>query len=351
MARSTVYRVLRRAGLTARSRPDDPAKDRRRFSYRDPGQLFMSDFMHGPKVGYDPADRRRRRKAFLLAFIDDATRFVPQPPTRWRGRPANCRTTGSAFTFGESAAHFLPVFKTLLIRAGCPDRLYVDNGAVYGSRQLARICASLGISLIHSRPYAPQGKGKIERFFRTVRGQLLAGLGPDGTRSLEALNQRLGAWLEGEYYRTPHQGLGDGSAPADRWTLDSPSLRQVGPETDLNTLFLQPVSRKVYNDRTVRFQGRASTRSTPPWSGSASSCCTIPPPPRTAPCACSSRGATPAAPRWSTPTPTPSRAASGPPSGRPPDPAEEPAEDPAEEPAEEPAEPAIALRKIPRKDR
>jgi putative transposase len=57
-------------------------------------------------------------------------------------------------------AAFLPVFKQALLRRGIPKRLYVDNGALYRSTQLTLVCAKLGITLIHARPYMPQGKGK-----------------------------------------------------------------------------------------------------------------------------------------------------------------------------------------------
>ena len=98
----------------------------------------MSDVMHGPKVG----DGRRRRKTFLIAFLDDATRVI----------------AFAAFAFAENTAAFLPVFKNALIRRGLPVRLYVDNGANFRSQQLALVCAKLGIALIHARPYQPAGK-------------------------------------------------------------------------------------------------------------------------------------------------------------------------------------------------
>ena len=74
------------------------------------------------------------------------------------------------------------------------------------------MCAKLGIALIHARPYRPQGKGKIERWFQSVRGQLLTRLTAHDTASLDALNRRLVAWIEGEYHHTPHRGL-DGVTP------------------------------------------------------------------------------------------------------------------------------------------
>ena len=230
LAPSTVHRLLAREGLLDK-RPGEPAAtDRRRFAFRNAGELWMSDVMHGPKV----ADGRTRRKTFLLAFLDDATRVIPF----------------AAFAHTENTTAFLPVFKHALIRRGIPLRLYVDNGANYRSQHLAVVCAKLGIALIHARPYQPQGKGKIERFFRTVRGAVLAHLTAEATTSLDTLNRTLWAWVEGEYHQSPHRGL-DGRTPLDQWALAGANVRYPDPATDLDDLFLFEAKRRVMKDRTV----------------------------------------------------------------------------------------------------
>jgi len=235
LAPSTVHRLLSREGLLD-SRPGEPvATDRRRFAFRDAGALWMSDVMHGPKV----ADARRRRKTFLIAFIDDATRVIPF----------------AAFAFAENTAAFLPVFKQAIARRGLPARLYVDNGANYRSQQLALVCAKLGIALIHARPYQPAGKGKIERFFRTLRAAWLAHLTPAATMSLQTLNRTLWAFVEGEYHRSPHRGL-DGRTPLDQWALAGANVRYPDPGADLDDLFLFEARRRVMKDRTVSLNGR-----------------------------------------------------------------------------------------------
>jgi hypothetical protein len=73
---STVHRLLSRAGLMHKTSAEDEAstKDRRRFAFAEAGQLWMSDVMHGPSVA---VPGRGRRKTYLIAFIDDATRVVP----------------------------------------------------------------------------------------------------------------------------------------------------------------------------------------------------------------------------------------------------------------------------------
>ena len=117
------------------------SKDRRRFAFDKANELWMSDVMHGPSVF---ADGKRKRKTYLIATLDDATRVVPY----------------AAFAMHENTAAFLPVLQTAILRRGIPKRLYVDNGSAYRSQHLALVCAKLGITLIHARPYQPQGKGR-----------------------------------------------------------------------------------------------------------------------------------------------------------------------------------------------
>ncbi len=229
---ATVHRLLSRHGLMDRSRTS-PSRDHRRFAYSHAGELWMSDVMHGPSV---VTDGKRKHKTYLVALLDDATRVVPY----------------AAFAFSETVATFLPVLEQAIRRRGIPERLYVDNGAAYRSHHLALACAKLGITLIHARAYRPQGKGKIERWFRTVRMQLLPRLGEPDTASLSALNRRLWAFVEGEYHQAPHKSLA-GETPFDRWAQASDKVRLAGPE--LGDLFLFELRRRVQKDRTVSLNG------------------------------------------------------------------------------------------------
>ena len=232
---STVHRLLSRAGLMHKASSEPSTQDRRRFAFAYAGELWMSDVMHGPSVA---VPGRGRRKSYLIAFLDDATRVVPY----------------CAFTLSENTQAFLPVFKQALMRRGIPHRLYVDNGANFRSQHLALVCAKLGVALIHARPYQPQGKGKMERWFRTVRAQLLNGLRPADTQSLDGLNRCLWAWVEGEYHQSPHRGLED-HTPLDRWAMSAHKVRLPDPGLDLDALFLFEAKRRVQRDRTVSLNG------------------------------------------------------------------------------------------------
>jgi transposase InsO family protein len=234
LAPATVHRLLSRHGLMGRKTDEPTNKDRRRFAFEKAGELWMSDVMHGPSVMVDG----RKKKTYLIGFLDDATRVVPH----------------AAFALSENTAAFLSVMQQAILRRGIPKRLYVDNGAAYRSHHLSLVCAKLGITLIHTRPYQPQAKGKQERWFRTVRLQLLPALVEDGLKSLDALNRKLWAWIEGEYHASTHKGL-DGATPMDRWMMSAGDVRLVGQDCDLDDLFLFEEKRKVQKDRTVSLHG------------------------------------------------------------------------------------------------
>ncbi|MCP5146464.1 MAG: DDE-type integrase/transposase/recombinase [Gammaproteobacteria bacterium] len=233
---STVHRLFKQHGLMSRANANGMSEDRRRFAYQQAGQLWMSDVMHGPSV---IQAGRRKHKTYLIAFLDDATRVIPH----------------AEFAFSENNRAFLPIFKRALIRRGIPERLFVDNGANYRSHQFAVVCAKLGVALIHARPFQPQGKGKIERFFRTCRAQLITRLTDQDTANLAALNRRLAGWIEGEYHHCPHRGLAQ-QTPLERWAQVSDGLRYPNVEMDLDDLFLFEEQRTVQNDRTVSLHGR-----------------------------------------------------------------------------------------------
>ena len=232
---STLHRLFTREGLMVREQ-QGPQNDLRRWAFPYAGDLWQSDVLHGPAV---PDDRGRRRKTYLLVTLDDATRVVPH----------------GEFKFSEKAPAFLQVFREAILRRGIPKRLYVDRGACYRARQLDIICARLGVALIHARAFHAPGKGKIERYLRTVRSQLLSHLDEAATGSLEALNRRYWTWLEEEYHRADHRGLGNLS-PLDKWARCGEQVRHAGPEIDLDDLFLFEARRRVSKARTVSLHGQ-----------------------------------------------------------------------------------------------
>jgi putative transposase len=229
---STVYKLFARHGLSGKQK--SASKDHRRFAWQYAGDLFMADVMHGPSV---PRQGGRKRKTYLIAFIDDATRVIPY----------------AEFAFSEKTAAFMKVFKDAILRRGIPTRLFVDNGSAFRSTHLKLVCAKLGITLIHSRAYHAESRGKIERWFRTIRLQFLPLLSQREMSSLQTINRALWTYIEIEYHRTPHRTLGE--SPLDRWAKVGQRVRYPEPGVDLDDLFLFEAKRKVQKDRTVSLNG------------------------------------------------------------------------------------------------
>lgn len=230
---STVYRLLGRG-----RRETDPKRDRRKFEFEDPLECAQADVMYGP---YVVGAGGKRHRAFLHVILDDATRLVLH----------------GEFLPHERLTAFERVLKTALARRGrVPARLYTDNGAAFVSHDLQLVAARLGMRLLRTRPGVPEGRGKVERFFRRVREQFL----PANRRAdmtLEELNGRFWEWVERDYHRTAHRGLG-GETPLGKWTrlFDRLGKRpRVDPET-LDELFRRHASRRVARDRTFSLKGR-----------------------------------------------------------------------------------------------
>ena len=227
LAESTVWRLFKREGLMERSEP--AAVDRRRFEAQLPNDLWQSDVMHGPAVTVDG----KNRKAYLIAFIDDMSRLI-------------CH---AQFYLSENLNSYLDALRQALLTRGLPRKLYVDNGPAFRSFHLHQITASLGIALIHAKPYQPQGKGKIERFFRTVRSDFLPTV---NAKTLSDLNTALDRWLRDVYHNREHRSTGQ--TPLARYAAHCECVR-AAPK-DLSDHFRQQARRRVAKDRCVALAGR-----------------------------------------------------------------------------------------------
>ena len=224
---STVYRFLHQQNLMNLTK--HKPVDRRKFEAELPNDLWQSDVLHGPKVDVDT----KMRKTYLIAIIDDHSRLI----------------THARFYLSEALVYYLDAFESALAKRGLPRKLYVDNGACFRSKHLEYITASLGITLIHSKPYKPQGRGKIERFFLTVRGQFL---GDFKGQTLDELNNTFNVWLNDTYHQRKHGATGQ--TPLTRFTSQMHCLR-TSP-ANLKDYFRKVARRKVNKDRTITLNGR-----------------------------------------------------------------------------------------------
>jgi len=224
---STVYRFLDQHGLMKMTRKTP--EDRRKFEAEMPNDLWQSDVMHGPKVLFND----KNKKTYLIAIIDDHSRLIVH----------------AKFYFSENLVNYMEAFQDALLKRGLPRKLYVDNGAAFRSARLAYTAAALNIALIHARPYKPQGKGKIERWFRTVRTNFLPGF---TGRSIEDINDALTDWVKEHYNAKKHSATGQ--TPFHRFTSHMECLRSA--PVNLKDYFRITARRKVAKDRTITLNGR-----------------------------------------------------------------------------------------------
>jgi len=235
LSRSAIHRLLQQQGLSRITGSASLPEEKRSFTAASAGAIWYGDVMHGPRVTV----KEQLRKTYLVSLIDDASRLI----------------THSAFCLGETALDIEGVLKQALLKRGVPVKIVVDNGAAYRANTLQGICARLAIHLIFCRPYAPEGKGKLERWHRTFRDQFLSELDPRRINHLDDLNARLWAWLEQVYHRTPHAGL-DGLTPLVRYQQDLANIRSLGPRAaQIDELFLHRINRFVRKDGTVSYLG------------------------------------------------------------------------------------------------
>jgi putative transposase len=194
----TIQRMFNRAGLTTLVTAE-AAPVFGRFEAARPNEIWTGDALHAIRVD--------SRKTYLFCFLDDHSRAV----------------MAARFGFAEDTIRLAAALRPALGTRGVPEHVYVDNGSAFVDAWLLRACAKLGIKLVHSQPGRPEGRGKIERFFRTVRGQFLAEVTearaaqiPD----LAELNRLFTAWVETVYHVRAHSETGQ--PPLARWEASGP---------------------------------------------------------------------------------------------------------------------------------
>lgn len=232
-----VQRLLKRRGLSG-PKIEIQALARFRFVAADCGELWQSDACHGPAL-YDPhAGRDVRVKIFAL--LDDKSRLVPY----LRGG------------FHETQQDFLAVLLGAIERRGIPRGILVDRHPSFTGTEVRLACAQLGIHLVHARPHDGPSKGKVERFWRRLRAHVLDRLDLTKIVTLDDLNLRLSAWVEGEYNQSPHEGLA-GRTPLSVWEEDAADkIRWVEDHAALESAFIAKAERKALNDSTCTFRGK-----------------------------------------------------------------------------------------------
>jgi transposase InsO family protein len=232
---ATVRRFVKenRAVLAA----DGPKAQMLRFAMEHVNDLWMTDIMYGPYVGTG-ASTNKKKATYFLAYIDDASRLVAY----------------AGFSLAQDMASLRHSFKEAVLRRGLPKVLYTDNGKIYRSQGFEYLCANLGVTLLHHAVGACHQKGKIERFFRTVRLRFLSVLKNTDLDNIDTLNVKFGEWLQNDYHDRPHDGL-SGETPLGFFLRQASRVTLVTDLAEFNDKLLVSVRRTVKKDATISLGG------------------------------------------------------------------------------------------------
>lgn len=229
VAPNTFRRMVKKYDLL---KPQNKTQDKRRlaFAKAHANEMWQADTMVGPYVNNGSGHTQSK----LIAFIDDASRVC-------------CH---AEFFLSENTDTLIRALKSALYKRGVPESMYVDNGSIYTSKEITQICTRLGCLLCHAPVRDGAAKGKVERFFRTVRQDFLSQA--LDLSSLDSLNRAFIAWVEDTYNAREHSVLG--MRPIDRFGLDLSRIRFLPPNEANEELFFVEEQRNVLNDNTFSFK-------------------------------------------------------------------------------------------------
>lgn len=204
--------------------------DRRAFEMEHANDCWQADTSHGPYLTING----KKTLTYLIAIIDDASRLI----------------VGAKFYFNDNSYNLQDVLKSSVKKYGVPKKLFVDNGSTYKNDQFNIICASLGLVLIHARPYSGASKGKIERFFHTMKASWMRGLNWNDIKSINELNVLLLDFIN-KYNNSFHSSLKDelneNISPNTRWFKDSSLIKKLD-NNFIDIAFLHTAYPRVRSD-------------------------------------------------------------------------------------------------------
>lgn len=229
IAETTFRRYVKELDLL---KPESETTNKRRqaFAKANANDMWQCDTMVGPYIRING----KLVRTYLICFIDDASRVI----------------THGEFYLNDNTPNLIDCFQQAIFKRGVPKAMYVDNGSNYASKEIALACVRIGTVLIHTPVRDGAAKGKIERFFRTVRDQLLIKEESEAI-SLERLNRSFREWLEDDYHVRKHSVLD--MLPLDRFGMDLERIQWLQPSIYNKEIFYAEETRKVRADNTFQF--------------------------------------------------------------------------------------------------
>ena len=223
VSESTICRFVNQLQNELRQTPN---RDMRRYERPHINEVWCGDSSVGPRL-IDKDGKKHR--IYIIALIDDASRFI----------------TGIDVFYNDNFVNLMSVMKSAVSKYGRPKVLNFDNGKSYKNRQMELLAARIGTTLSYCQPYTPTGKAKIERWFRTLKDQWMAGLDMQDFHSLDELRGSLHSYVQ-RYNQTPHSSL-RGMSPQDRFFSEPEQIRRL-PADDIDKDFLLEIERRVSAD-------------------------------------------------------------------------------------------------------
>lgn len=226
LSESTINRYVNQLALELKTTTN---QDMRRYERPHINEVWCGDSSVGP---YLKTPDGRKHKLYIIALIDDASRFI----------------TGIDIFFNDNFINLMSVMKSAVAKYGRPKLFNFDNGSAYKNKQMELLAARLGSALNYCKPYTPTAKAKIERWFRTMKDQWMASLDIRDFQSLDELRGSLLAWVH-LYNNTSHASL-KGKTPQERFFLEPEQIRRL-PQEQLDKDFLLEIERRVSADSVI----------------------------------------------------------------------------------------------------
>lgn len=226
LSESTINRYINLLALELKTTSN---QDMRRYERPHINEVWCGDSSVGP---YLKTPDGRKHKLYIIALIDDASRFI----------------TGVDIFFNDNFVNLMSVMKSAVAKYGRPKLFNFDNGSAYKNKQMELLAARIGSTLNYCKPYTPTAKAKIERWFRTMKDQWMASLDIRDFSSLDELRGNLLAWVH-LYNNTPHTSL-KGKTPQERFFSEPGQIRRL-PQEQLDKDFLLEIERRVSADSVI----------------------------------------------------------------------------------------------------
>ena len=243
VSRSTVRRILIKNNCYERTKVERRVFDKLEKTITHSGQMVQFDVCEGAWLkGY--------RRVYLIAFMDAYSRYI----IGWKWVGTN------------SAWNNIMVLRSVACKYGLPELFYTDNASFYKvirhdqsiyqkhkpedqyETTMQRIILDLGSIMVNHKPYEPQGKGRIERFFRFMQNRFIS---EHTAKTLEELNKQFEIWVK--WYNSKHSIRTIGCVPKDR--LNIKCFKPVPKDLNLERVFSYHFTRKVDKYNSFSFEG------------------------------------------------------------------------------------------------